>query len=283
MSHFVQTPLGSHFRSFEAFGALPPGLSESSAGIGLAIVVLTVLSVCAARKLRCSGPDSKASRSQFLLRWVPWGLLLIFMAEVGAVQDVRYLAPYYVFFFPSLLINPGHGRLVRRVWWQRAALVCLLTAVGLLVVNADRPLFPAMTIASKLRASHPQSKTIASLSAAYAAPYALENVNRQVNEHIPPTESVLGYATTGNGQLEPGLWMPLGSRRVERVLRQDNPAQLADRGIRYVVVEGQPYPELNDIRQWMATYHATLIASFILQEKSSSGDSSPVYLLRLNP
>ena len=37
MDHFVQTPFGSHFASFERFGFLTSGISENTAGIGLAL------------------------------------------------------------------------------------------------------------------------------------------------------------------------------------------------------------------------------------------------------
>jgi hypothetical protein len=282
MSVFLGTSFGGHFRSFESFGGLSPGISESSAGIGLGIILMAVISICLARRCKQSATGMKSSRLQTALRLTPWILLLIYMAKVGDVQNARHLAPYYVFLFPSLLIAAGHEKLVRQIWWQRTALLSVSLAGGLLLVNTNRPLFPAMTIASWLHASHPQSKIISVLHAAYAAPYSLQNINERIMKKLPADEPIIGYATSGNGQLEPGLWVPLGSRRIERVLKQDTPAQLNAHGIHYVVIEGQSAPDCSDVQEWLASYHAGLVADFTFQKKSSSSNLSHVYIARLD-
>jgi len=277
MRAFVETRFGSHFKSFEEFGTLSPGISESSAGIGLGIVLLTVISVYAAWKYRRTVSGAKNS----LLKILPWILLLVFMAKVGEVHNARHLAPYYIFLFPLLLAGAGHDRLVMKIWWQRVVLFCMALSVGLLVIDINRPLFPVTTIMEQLSASNSQSKILSLLNGAYAAPNSLKIAERQIEENLPANEVAIGYASTGNAQLEPSLWLPFGSRRVERVLKQDTPKQLADQGIHYVVIENYPDADSEKIEDWLTAYHATLIANITFETKASENSLSHAYITRL--
>lgn len=280
MDAFVATPFGAHFKSFEHFGAVDPGISESSAGIGLAIILATVISILAARKYRATHRE-KYSRLQVALRLCPWILLVIFMAKVGVVQNTRYLAGYYIFFFPSLLACGGHEKLVRQGWWQKMALLCIAFSAVLLVVNTSRPLFPAMTVTQQLAAGHPHSKSISLLQDAYNVSRAFKSAEQQIEVKIPSGEPVVGYASIGNARFEPALWLPFGVRRVERVLKSDPPGQLARQGIHYVVIEN--YPSLGcNIADWMTEYHAALIAELTVQDKGHDNSQSHVYVMGLD-
>jgi hypothetical protein len=280
MDVFVATPFGAHFKSFERFGAVDPGITETSAGIGLAVILLTAISMCAARKYQTS-LRTQCSRLQFALRLCPWILLVIFMAKVGVVQNVRFLAGYYVFFFPSLLSGAGNEILVRKTWWQTIALLCMVPAAILLVVNPNRPLFPAKTILGHFLAAHPQSKALSQLQNAFAAPDSLENLKRQLKENLPPGELLVGFAAVGNSESEPALWLPLGSRRVMRVLKQDTPEKLAEAGIHYVVIEEFPSLDCRNIEDWLARYHAKLVADLPFKKFGGNSRLSHVYITRL--
>jgi hypothetical protein len=277
---FLTTPFGAHLKSFEQFGAVDPGITESSAGIGLAIITMTVISICAARKFQTRS-RIKYSRLQVALRLCPWLLLIIFMAKVGVVQNSRFLAGYYIFFFPSLLANAGHEKLVRKGWWQKMTLPCMAFSALLLVVNTTRPLFPAVTVTQQLAAGHPHSKIISLLHDAYMVSRAFKNAEREIMGEMPPDEPVVGYAAVGNARFEPALWQPFGVRRVERVIKTDPPGQLAKQGIHYVIIEN--YPSLHcNIDEWMARYHASLVAELTVQGKGKSSSQSHVYIMRLD-
>ena len=279
MGDFLTTSFGSHFHSFESFGAVSPGVSESSAGIGLAIVLMTLISIGAVRKDK-TGLQIKCSRLQLALRLCPWILLAIFMAKVGEAQNARHLAAYYIFFFPSLLASAGHEKLVRKTWWQKMALLCMASSVLLLVINPVRPLFPAVTVTQQLAAGRPHSKIFSTLRDAYTVSRSFRNAGQQIKEEMPLDEPLVGYAAIGNARFEPALWLPFGVRRVERVIRTDSPEQLAKQGIHYVVIEN--YPSLNcSIDEWMARYHASLVAELTVQERGHDGSQSHVYLMRL--
>jgi hypothetical protein len=280
MDAFVATPFGTHFKSFEHFGAVDPGISESSAGIGLAIILAAAVSIFAARKFQ-TGFQIKRPRLQTALRLCPWILLVIFMAKVGVTQNTRFLAGSYIFFFPSLLAGTGHEKLVRKGWWQKMTLLCMAFSAVLLVLNTNRPLFPAVTLTQQLAAGHPDSKSISVLHDSYTVSRAFKNAERQIEEKMPPDEPLVGYAAIGNARVEPALWLPFGTRRVERVLKTDSPEQLAKQGIHYVIIEN--FPSLGcSIAEWMTRYHANLTAELAVQDKGRDNSQSHVYIMRLD-
>ena len=283
MDVFLTTPLGSHFNSFEHFGAVRPGISESSAGIGLAVVLMTLISLGAVQTFKLKPkPPVKRPFFQVGLRVCPWILLILFMAIDGAAQNARHLAVYYIFFFPLLLANAGHEKLVRQKWWQSIALLGISLSAGLLVVNTSRPLFPALTVTQYLAAEHPHSQIFSTLRDAYLAPSSLQNAEQKLKEIMPANDRLVGYAAIGNAQLEPALWQPLGARRVARVLKTDSPERLIQQGIHFVVIENYPSLDCRNLDEWMARYNASLTAELTFQDKGRESSQSHVYLMRLD-
>jgi hypothetical protein len=280
MDHFVQTPLGSHFKSFEMFGHLTQGASEANAGIGLWIFALTIISVCAVKFYRGTSRSPGESSIRWL-RWVPFLSLLIFMAKDGSSAPARQLAAYYVLLFPAILVSGGHAVLVRRGWWQVACLAAMLLTVGMRVVARDRPLFPAKTILLPLVEKHPQSRFLNRTWDSYACRISVEQQRNAFREAIPPEEKVIGYATVRGAQ-EPGQWVPFGRRRVERVLLNDTPPGLLSKGIHYVLVDSSGLGYLNmTIADWTNRFDGVLIDSLSIE--SLPGETATDYLVRLNP
>lgn len=279
MERFLDTSFGAHFRSFESFAHLSPGISESSAGIGMAIVLMAAISAWGVIQYRRSPRSS--SFLQHFLRLTPWLLLLIFMAKDGEAQSARHMAAYYVFLFPLLLATSGQETLVRKIWWQNIALVCMASAIGLSVVNINRPLFPAESLMGRLAAAHPKSKSIAIVKAVYDEPATFEKLKGWLREQLPRGEPLIGFTAWDDPQLEPILWQPWGSRKVEWVLPQDTPGQLLKEGIRTVVIEGQPGPVNRDLESWMTRYHARLVADTAFQRGGHMDFPSHVYIMQL--
>ncbi len=263
MQHFLHTPAGAHFASFESFGLLDNSTRESNTGIGLGVCLMTLLSVVWARTLK-SGPEVQGGLETGKLKWwlrlAPWGLLLLFMAKVGTYQNARQLAPYYVFLFPSLLVAPGHARLVRQAAWQWLACAVMLMAVTLLILSRGHPLFPAQTLFDWLREKYPGSRSVARLSVSFATQQFVQTQLHAFQNDLPPGETTIGYYSTFNCIAEPGLWQPFLHRRVERVIPGDSPAQLRRRPIRYLVVDEQALLHSNQtIGQWLKIYDAELV------------------------
>ena len=269
MQRFLQTPLGTHFAPFERFGYASWGVSEAEAGIGLGISVLTLVSLVSLRGLKPVATDAdKTNGNSFLrgMRLAPWVSLLVFMAEICSYEGARLLAAYYPLLFPLLLAGRGHSRLVRQPWWQWFGLLVMLVAAGMLIVSRDRPLFPEHTIIDKLEAKYPRAKIFSEIDAAYAAPRAIRNERNDFINDLPPGERVVGYATIG-GAFEPGLWWPLGQRRVERVLPDDTPQALRARGIHYVMVEDVALDAVGmTIEQWIRRYDGNLVDQVAIQQ-----------------
>ncbi len=284
MVHFVKTPWGLQLASFENICYIKPGISEKNAGIGMGISLLVIISFLGAWRLK-RGAAAKAgpARETYyrMLYVIPFFLLLLFMAKVGTFQNGRQLAPYYVFFFPLLLIQAGQSPLVRKRWWQWIGLLTMLMAVATLLLVRSRPMFPANMILGALSAKHPQSKFIAQVLNSYSNRISLESLRGCFKDEIPASEQDIGYATT-TGAAEPGLWIPFGRHKVERVLTGDSPEQLLQRGIYYVVVEDVALDETHEtIEQWMAAYNGSLAGQFAFKYDPYRTPSH-LYLVRLN-
>lgn len=263
MQHFTQTPFGSHFTSFENFCFLNVGISEKNAGIGLGICLLAIVSFFGAWHFRRQTKAGLAPAPQtfpWSLFLLPYFLLLLFMSKIGAFQNARLLAPYYVFFFPLFLANPAYSRVARQRWWQHFGLLMMAMSLVTLMLVRSRPLFPADTLLGWLHKKHPHSHAISQALNSFSNRLSLENVRSCFKGQIPTGEKIIGYAAT-IGMVEPGLWLPWGERRVQRVLPADTSGQLLARGIHYVVVEN--FTENGDIIEgWMAKYHARPVAEF---------------------
>ena len=280
MDRLVNTSFGAHFRSFESFGHLSPGISESSAGIGLAIVVMAAISICAAVRYRRTAGATPFSAVQRGLILTPWLLLIIFMAKDGEAQNARHLAPYYAFLLPIILVTGGQEPLTRKIWWQRTAVLCMTTAAGLLVVNSYRPLFPATSVFTRLAASHSRSITV--LQQVYGTPAELKNLKTNLLKKLPSGEPIIGFTGSGNCESEPILWEPFGSRLVEWLLPEDTPEQLQRRGIHFVVIENYPGPGTPSLELWLERYHARVIADVPFTKNGHFNILSHVYIVQLN-
>jgi hypothetical protein len=279
MEHFVQTPWGSHFQAFEAFGRMGRGASETNAGLGLWVFLFTCVSLAAAKM--CGEARRPPGNSTLKwLRWIPYVSLLIFMARVDSYQNARQLAPYYVFLFPAVLVSHGHAVLVRKRWWQWLGLTVMVLTAAMLVVARDRPLFPAESILVPLKEKHPQWRFLSKAWDSYACRLATDIQRSAFQNEIPAQEQVLGYATV-RGEEEPGQWIPFGRRRVERVLPNDNPRDAQAKGIHYVLVDSSGLELLQmTIGDWTNRFDGTLMDT--LSYESDPGVSAEDYLVRLN-
>jgi hypothetical protein len=283
-AHFLQTPFGAHFRQFEDFGRLTLGVSEYFAGLGAGVCFLIVISWLAARRYRrrpgAAGITTGPAWQFGLLRWTPWALLLLFMAKVGSFANGRYLAPYYILLFPSLLTSPGQPVLVRRRWWRGCAVLVMGSAALLLVISRDRPLFPASAF-GWLETKFPDSKLAMRIAQTYSETAAFEQQRQFLRTLLPPDAKILGY-TADTGIIESFLWLPYGQRKVRRIFPDETAEQLLAAGIRYVVVENDYLKTTKQtIEQWQARYHGELVRQWGFLEDPYS-PPQPFYLIRLS-
>lgn len=284
MARFVQTPFGSHFAAFEEFGRLAPAISEASAGVGLAIVLLVAISVWWAWRCRGMYSNVRGMAENWvpkLLRVVPWLLLLLCMAKIGTRQNARHLSPYYVFLFPTLLLLPGQSLLTRRHWWKLIGYGSMAGTALLLVVSFVRPLFPAETIFAQLHERYPQSKFFTKAWFSYVNRDPVNQFKQFLATNVPPDESVIGYLTT-IGRVEPAMWFPLGERRVERLLPEQSVKELHDLGVHYVVIDDRVVKEHRDIQPWMNDHDARPVAQMAYARDHMDDFSANLYLVKLH-
>jgi hypothetical protein len=278
MQKFVQTPFGAHFATFERFGILDRYANEGETALGPSVCGLILLSlgwtICRRRGDNIATGTSQHNRRLQLLRWTPWVLLLVFMAKVSTFSVSRLMMPYYAFLFPLILAGAKHTCLVRRAWWRRLGLLVMSSAVLLLVFLQDRPLFPAQTALGWMSSRYPQSHFVSRLSRLYGVGrvYAGSERNPFAGD-LPSNEPVVGYAIHGDGGVfEPLLWMPVGSRRVERILASDTRERLDWLGIHYVVVEFFPVDFSQEtIGQWLERYNGVLVTEIKYQPRADWG------------
>ena len=284
MDHFVRTPFGSHFAGFDHFGRLSRFTMELNAGIGPGVCLLTLLAVVGARRGRRVNPGEQVAFHGGIYVWLrlaPWLALFVFMAKIGSFAAARYLAAYYLLLFPLILARPGHSYVVRKRWWQWMEICSMLFTAILLVVSFDRPLFPARAIIGHLQETHPHSKIVASLSKYYAVDSLSYFGERDpLAKDLPTDGQLIGYTSDG-GILEPGLWLPLGSRNVEQIRAEDSPQWVRQQSIHYIVVEDL-FLQITGktIAQILDEYNAELIAQATFQSQPTYHPSH-IYLVRL--
>lgn len=273
MEDFLNKPFGAHFREFEQFGRLTFGAGEASAPLGAAICLLTAASLLAAWRCRRTAGTMPAGEITGLtarvLRWVPWGLLLLFMAKVGAAANGRQLASYYILLFPSLLALSGQAVVVRMRWWKTASISVMVLAAAMLVTSRDRPLFPSQTLVRLVEQKLPQSKMASNVLDTYAETPAFTKERTILKGILPRGEKVLGYAPGWVGQLESSLWLPFGERRIVDVLPGATLEQLHN--LRYVVLEDDRLKNTNEtLPQWLSQYNAVLVTQWDFLENPRS-------------
>jgi hypothetical protein len=290
MRHFLLTPFGAHFSSFENFGYLSTdyyrGICEGNAGIGLGICILifaTILELRQQRKADSAGETIRHDRLLFWLRLVPWALLLLFMAKVGTFSNARHLAPYYIFLFPFFLVKAGHAKVVRQRRWQRLGLEMMALTVLVVVTAGNRPLLPLPNLWEMLHKKFPANELVADQYSRYAESdyQAARDRKKFLEKSLPPDETVVGYYPIICDVDEPALWLPYGHRRVECVSPGDSPERLHSLGIHYVVVH--LHPQDGSIANWMEKYHATIAGQYAFPSPATTTFTPPeLYLMRLN-
>lgn len=276
MEHFTHTSFGMHFTSFDHFGSLFRFVTETTVGVGTGVCLLVLPAVLAA----CRSYRANAGSFFFWLRLSPWLALLVLMAKTGSFSAGRYLAPYYPFLLPLILVRPEQHYLVRKKWWQMLGLLVMLFTALLLMMSFDRPLFPVRTMIGWLQTHKPNSGIVLRLEKLYGI-HSLSYIDeRNPFEKDLAQERLIGCTSDG-GLLEPGLWLPFGCRKVELVRAEDSPQQLRQRGIHIVVVEDLFLQMTGKtIEQWMKQFDAELINEAIFQQQPTYRISH-VYIARL--
>ena len=256
MQHFLQTPLGAHFTSFESFGRLNRSVKQTSAGLGLHIIMMVVISFLWFLCRRKKRAHWRRPALYSWLTWTPWVALLVFMAKVGAYENARFLAPLYPLLLLVLVGQPGMVCLVRSRWWQRLGLLLMAGTLAFMLYICGRGFIPTSVFARLHDAPHPGWLRV--LDNYYQTRLSVAAYWEFTRRHAAG-ETVVGYASICGG-LEPGMWRPWGHGRVERILPNDPPDRVRARGIHCVFIEDEALATNHEtIEQWLERFQAELV------------------------
>ena len=246
------------------------------AGLGFGISLLLLLSVVGG--LIHAG--FRFSRGQFAsplaawqtsLRWLPLLALLAWLSLSGPSPFTGILAPYYALLLPVCLAGPAQNWVVTRCWWRTAVKVVFLMAALLLVVSPARPLFPALTLTSALRAHYPESRVLARADTIYTLYRQRGDAFAPALAELPPGLKILGLLTPDAP--ETSLWRPFGRRQILPVRPEATAADLKSQGIAYVLLDSRPmpgwFPEAPPA--WVDRQHATIVKKIPLTLRAAEG------------
>ena len=204
-------PLSSIQKSFPRLslelGEMP---IEESAGLGLGVLLIILVSVGSAIWISRSYPFT--SRAAFF-GLLSWAALLVYMTKMGSESGARLISPYYPGLLIPLLAFRSQACLTRQRWWKETAVICALTILPALLVNPARPLLPMQTLLGVLEEHHiiqsitPRAKTVYSVYGQRSDQLAM------VRNQLPSGATAIGFVGTSN-ESEYSLWRPLGDRRV---------------------------------------------------------------------
>jgi hypothetical protein len=248
---------------------------EEDAGLGCGLSLLLCASVAAVFLTR----EKKSAPAKFswtaLVRCAPWVSLAAVLAAANLSALARVLVPFYALLLPLPLALAGHERLVKTIWWRRAAFAVFAAAGVLLVVSPARPLFPALTILKHL--PHPPAR----LAAVYETYRARPDAMALVREFLPADLKVLGLASFDDP--ETSLWRPFGSRRVEHVAPADSAADLKVRGVKYILFRDGVTEEWFHcpLPEWLQQHDAQIVKTIPLNLRASAGPRD-WFLVKLN-
>jgi hypothetical protein len=231
---------------------------EESAGIGLGMCALLLISIFAAWQSRFlsarSGPCG--DRRLGILVWLgAWGALLGCMSTIGSEAAPRLFAPYYPLLFGSLLLLPRHSILVQRRWWRVCALLAALSALPPLILSPARPLWPALKTCHWLQKRFVGNALLQRASTTYQVYRDRNDALAPLRAYIPSNSKEIGFVA-GPDEPEASLWRPFGSRIVLAVT-PDSEAETIGKSLNIAVVRVGAIEELYgcSVDGWLARNH----------------------------
>jgi hypothetical protein len=263
-------------RNFESGGArfqVGELATEETAGLGLGLLCLIVVSVLAGQRedRRCRKRDWFAS----LVRWSPYVSLLVLLATSGLFTVARIIGPYYLLLVVPLLTGAGQTALVRRRWWKQAGLATMILAAVVVVLTPARPLWPARRVIGWMRERGVESKGLERAGTVYQVYSERWDTLAPIRELLPPDARVVGFISFGD-TVETSLWRPFGRRRIVHILSTETAVEARRRGLQYVVIgaDGSGLPGEKPLAVWVTNWlgsAGSIIGEAAITSKVSKG------------
>lgn len=254
-------PLASWWNA-RAFNSLPEGLQrviarsnfgsrvfdlgelpvEDSAPLGFAVTMLLICSwaFVVVRNCKCAAGQPSRTHPALspltrLVAFSPWLSLGIYMAKMVVTAAGRLVTPYYILLCVAPLQLSGQERLVKQKAWRLTGVLVLATALGVVVLNPARPLFPASSVFKTLEAAYPSCTFIQRASRVYAVYATRYDALAPIRDLVPPNILRLGLAASVDYP-EASLWRPYRRRIVVHVLPGDTLERLRSAQLEYVIL-----------------------------------------------
>jgi len=281
-SRFLTNTIGLSDQNMHCLSVSPLQLGEGEA-LGM-FVCLLVLAGCLAtwvlrRRDASRRRTAPATLYWILVLWSPFVALLAFGIKAQAVaSSSRLLTPYYALLLAPLLVFFFDEAVFRRRWWKWAVAVVMLQAIAFEILIPGRPLWPALTVLERLKASHPSSGIIGRAETIYSVYARRAEGFAPLVAALPADAQVVGMVTFDDP--ETSLWWPYGSRRIEHVTLDDTPEKLSARGIRYIIAPQNCYALSLPVEDVIRKYRAVVRAKVPLQLRAAS-DPRDWYILEI--
>ena len=272
LAQFLPAAIRAQFPRL-ALAQVPEFPGEEGAGLGVGVTLPLLLLAAAA-----FGGIGRASRLKKyftglpLVVWAAWIALIFYLAKMGSEAGPRLLLPYYPLAIVPFLRLSVQGRWLRRRGWRVFLLVLALGALPVLVLSVARPLWPAVTVTSRLARAHPHNHLLQRLADAYAGYAQRNDFLAPLRNRLPKDVREIGFIA-GSNDSDYTLWRPFGSRQVIYP-RSDITNFLAHPDtVEWVVVKENRWAEVSPepLAAWAAENHADIVASLPLVELISWG------------
>jgi hypothetical protein len=203
--------------------------------------------------------------SETLVSLATWLSLGVFMMEVGSSRPARYLSPFYVLLVVPALTRKTPAKITRNRLWHPAGLAIFAVAALLVILTPPRPLWPALTVLHRYDAEHSPDRLLQRAWNVYHVYRTRADGFEPVIAALPPDAEPPGLLEFD--EPDAALWRPFGSRQIAQFCRDDSPAQLASRGIKYALVSERFFDEHTHMKcaNWIQTMNATVVQRFDLQ------------------
>jgi hypothetical protein len=245
---------------------------EESAGMGIGITVIALISVVAAVRSRSwknafSAPQVK--RHSLAIALLTWVALMVYMVKLGSESTSRLIAAYYPLLLLPLLLDQRQSYLTRRGWYRALAICASLIALIAVILTPSRPLWPAERFFDWSVQRFPGNALIGRARTVYEVYRCRNDLFASLRRSIPASVPVVGLIEGGN-DAETSWWRPFGQRRVVHVLEGD---RREESSLHWIAVKneaiGRGAPE--DFDQWLQRDGGSVVARQVVTERVNYG------------